>query len=270
MCDALEVSRASFYRWLDCAPGKEQDCDLREEMERIALAWPSYGSRRIREELQSRGWPLGRERVQRLLREQGLLCLRRPTSWLVTTASRHALPVFPNLAASVTLTGLDQLWVADITYIRLPQDFVFLAAILDAFSRRVIGWALERSLEAKLCVAALQQALRRRPVQLGLIHHSDRGVQYCSREYVDILARHGIVGSMSRKGNPFDNARAESFWKTLKSEQVYREEYRTFEHARRDISRFIDSIYNRRRLHSALGYQSPVEFEKTLHQEVSK
>jgi len=269
MCGALAVSRASFYRWLERDEGRERECRLRDEIESIALAWASYGSRRIRGQLQRRGWKVGRERVQRILREEGLLCLQRPTSWLVTTDSKHTLPVFPNLAATVKLSSLDQLWVADITYIRLRQEFVFLAAILDAFSRRVIGWALERSLGARLCLAALEQALRRRQVKPELIHHSDRGVQYCSREYVETLARHKIRGSMSRKGNPFDNARAESFWKTLKSEQVYRDEYGTFEHARNSIHQFIERIYNRQRLHSALGYRPPVEFEETIRRQAA-
>jgi putative transposase len=264
MCRAVSVSRASFYRWLEEDQRSEEDCQLRDEIERIALAWPSYGSRRIRAELQDRRWIVTRERVQQILREDGLLCLRQPKSWLATTDSKHNLPVFPNLAAGIQLNGLDQLWVADITYIRLRKDFVFLAAILDAFSRRVIGWALDRSLETKLCLAALEQALRRRRVTDGLIHHSDRGAQYCSKLYVETLARHKIRGSMGRKGNPYDNARMESFWKTLKSEQVYREEYGTLEQARRSISRFIDRIYNERRLHSALGYRAPVDFERAI------
>lgn len=264
MCRALGVSHASFYRWREQEPCSQQDGGLRDEIERIALAWASYGSRRIREQLQDRGWTVSRKRVQQIMREDGWLCLRQPKSWLATTDSKHNLPVFPNLAARVQLDGLDQLWVADITYIRLRKDFVFLAAILDAYSRRVIGWALDRRLETKLCLAALEKALRRRRVTAGLIHHSDRGSQYCSRAYVETLARHHIRGSMARKGNPYDNARMESFWKTLKSEQVYREEYCTLEQARRSISRFIDRIYNQHRLHSALGYRAPVEFERAI------
>ena len=264
MCRALSVSRAGFYRWQEQDRRSEQDCRLRDEIERIALAWPSYGSRRIQAQLRDRRWRVSREQVQQIMREDGWLCLRQPKAWLATTDSKHNLPVFPNLAASVELNGLDQLWVADITYIRLRKDFVFLAAILDAFSRRVIGWALDRSLETKLCLAALEQALRRRKVTSRLIHHSDRGAQYCSRVYVEALARHKIRGSMGRKGNPYDNARMESFWKTLKSEQVYREEYDTLEQARRSVSRFIDRIYNQRRLHSALGYRAPVEFERAF------
>jgi transposase InsO family protein len=179
----------------------------------------------------------------------------------VTTDSKHALAVFPNLIVDLDPTAMNQLWVADITYIRLRQEFVFLAAILDAFSRRVIGWGLERSMEAGLCLTALEQALRRRQVRPGLIHHSDRGVQYCSKQYVETLARNQIRGSMARKGNPYVNALAERFWKTLKYEQVYREEYRTLEQARSNVANFIERVYNERRLHSALGYRPPAEFE---------
>jgi len=264
MCDLLQLSRASFYRWLDGGERREQQCRLQDEVERIALDWASYGSRRVQGELQRRGWRVGRERVQRILRENGLLCLQRPTAWLTTTDSKHSLPVFPNLAAKLVPSGLNQLWVADITYIRLRQEFVFLAAILDAFSRRVVGWALERTLQTSLCLAALEQAIRRRHPAPGLIHHTDRGVQYCSKEYVATLKRHSIQGSMARKGNPFDNALAESFWKTLKYEQVYQEEYRCLEHARSRMAHFIERIYNQRRLHSALGYRPPAEFEAIL------
>lgn len=261
MCELAAVSRASFYRWRRQAEVGERDCGLRDELERMALAWPAYGSRRLTAALQRCGWEVSRKRVQRMMRENGLLCLRRPTSWLVTTDSSHSLPVFPNLTVDLELTGIDQLWVADITYIRLRQEFVFLAALLDAFSRRVIGWSLERSLQAGLCLDALEKALRHRQVQPGLIHHSDRGVQYCSKEYVARLAQHQIRGSMARKGNPYDNALAESFWKTLKYEQVYRNEYSTLEQARASIAGFIERVYNERRLHSALSYCPPAEFE---------
>ena len=261
MCRLTGVSRAGFYRWSEHNQRREQECRLRDAVEKIALAWPAYGSRRITAELQRQGWEVNRKRVQRLMREGSLLCLRQPTSWLATTDSKHPLAVFPNLALGLAVTAVNQLWVADITYIRLRQEFVFLAAILDACSRRVIGWSLERNLEAGLCLTALEQALRRRQVQPGLIHHSDRGVQYCANEYVDTLARHAIRGSMARKGNPYDNALAERFWKTLKYEQIYREEYRTLEQARTNIGHFIERVYNERRLHSALGYRPPVEFE---------
>jgi len=261
MCRAAEVSRSSFYRFRAAQASLEEECKVRDAVEKVALEWPAYGSRRITMELQHRGWEINRKRVQRIMREGNLLCLREPTSWLVTTDSKHSLRVFPNLTLDLEVTAINQLWVADITYIRLRQEFVFLAAILDAFSRRVIGWHVDRSLEARLCVTALEMALRRRAIQPGLIHHSDRGVQYCSLEYVDMLQRHAIRGSMSAPGNPYQNALAERFWRTLKYEQVYREEYRDLDHARRDISHFIERVYNQRRLHSALGYRSPVEFE---------
>ena len=192
-----------------------------------------------------------------------LLCLRR-RSFVRTTDSGHKLPVYPNLAKELEVSGLNQLWVADITYIRLQYEFVYLAVILDAHSRRVIGWALGRTLEAELAVDALKMAIRRGRVEPGLIHHSDRGIQYASKAYTDLLNEHGIQISMSRRGNPYDNAKAESFMKTLKYEEVYRSEYRDFEEGRRLIGRFIESVYNQKRLHSALGYRPPVEFEQTL------
>jgi putative transposase len=268
MCGLAGVSRASFYRSMGRAESQEAECRLRDKVEEVALAWPAYGSRRITAELRRHGWEMNRKRVQRIMREGSLLCLRQPTCWLATTDSKHHLAVFPNLLMDLEVTAINQLWVADLTYIRLRQEFVFLAAILDAFSRRVIGWSLERSLEAGLCLAALEKALRRRPVRPGLIHHSDRGAQYCSKEYVETLARHGIRGSMARKGNPYDNALAERFWKTLKYEQVYREEYGTLEQARRNIAHFIERVYNERRLHSALGYRPPAEFERVGVEEI--
>jgi transposase InsO family protein len=201
--------------------------------------------------------------VYRLMREDNLLCLRK-REFVVTTDSDHGLPVYPNLARAMTLTGLDQLWVADITYIRLLTEFVYLAVILDAFSRRVIGWALDRTLEDELTLAALRLALKRRGPKPGLVHHSDRGVQYASRDYTDLLRAHGIAISMSRKGNPYDNAVAESFMKTLKYEEVYREDYRDLAEAHASMGRFLEQVYNEKRLHSALGYLPPVEFEQSL------
>jgi putative transposase len=182
----------------------------------------------------------------------------------VTTDSRHGLPIYPNLAGDLQLTSVNQLWIADITYIRLESEFVYLAVVLDAFSRRVIGWALDRTLEAKLTIAALEMALSRRKVQVGLVHHSDRGVQYAAEEYTGLLTQHGIQVSMSRKGNPYDNARTESFMKTLKYEEVYRKEYRDLPDALRSLRRFIEKVYNEKRLHSALGYLPPCEFEANL------
>lgn len=235
--------------------------ELRDEIQKIAIQHPAYGYRRITAELGRRERVVNRKRVLRIMREDNLLCLRR-RSFVRTTNSDHKMPVYPNLAKDVKVSGLNQLWVADITYIRLQHEFVYLAVILDAFSRRVIGWALGRTLESELAVDALRMAINRGRVEPGLVHHSDRGSQYASRVYTDLLADQGIGISMSRRGNPYDNAKAESFMKTLKYEEVYRSEYRDIADARRGIGRFIESVYNRKRLHSALGYLPPVEFEQ--------
>jgi transposase InsO family protein len=236
---------------------------LRDMIQRIALEFPSYGWRRMTAELERRGWAVNHKRVYRRMREDNLLCLRK-RKFVVTTDSDHGLPVYPNLARAMTLTGLDQLWVADLTYIRLELEFIYLAVILDAFSRRVIGWALDRSLETALTLQALRMALgRRRPVS-GLVHHSDRGVQYASLDYTQLLQDQGIRISMSRQANPWDNAACESFLKTLKYEEVYRTEYRDLADARASIGVFLEKVYNQKRLHSALGYLPPVEFERGL------
>jgi putative transposase len=263
MCQLGHVSRAGLYRFDPERQHPHQDLDLRDEIQRIALEFSCYGRPRITAELQRRGWKVNHKRVGRIMREDNLLCLRR-RKFVVTTDSSHGFRVYPNLAGSMELTGLDQLWIADITYIRLKTEFVYLAVVLDAFSRRVIGWALDRSLEDDLAVAALQMAFRRRTPAKGLTHHSDRGVQYASNDYTGLLKDHGVRISMSRKGNPYDNATCESFMKTLKYEEVYRQEYRDLTDARASIDRFIEKIYNGKRLHSALGYRPPVEFERSL------
>ena len=263
MCDLAGVSRRGFYRFDPDANRAERDMDLRDAIQRIALEMPSYGRPRITAELRRGGWVVNPKRVHRIMREDNLLCLGR-RKFLVTTDSRHGFPIYPNLAGDLQLTSVNQLWIADITYIRLESEFVYLAVVLDAFSRRVIGWALDRSLEAKLTVAALEMALSRRKVQVGLVHHSDRGVQYAAGEYTGLLTQHGIQISMSRKGNPYDNARTESFMKTLKYEEVYRQEYRDLPDALRSLRRFIEKVYNEKRLHSALGYLPPAEFETNL------
>jgi putative transposase len=258
------VNRAGFYRFEESAnPGQDADMDLRDAIQRIALEWPSYGRPRITAELRRRAWTVNPKRVYRILREDNLLCIRK-RKFVVTTDSNHGRKVYPNLARTMVLTGMDQLWVADITYIRLREEFVFLAVILDAFSRRVIGWALDRTLEDQLTLAALKMALSRRNVEPGLLHHSDRGSQYASGDYTDLLKENGIAVSMSRKGNPWDNAACESFMKTLKYEEVWRNEYRDLREAHLSIRDFLEKIYNEKRLHSALGYVPPAEFEANL------
>jgi transposase InsO family protein len=203
------------------------------------------------------------KRVRRIMREDNLLCLRK-RKFVVTTDSNHGRRVYPNLARALTLTGINQLWVADITYVRLETEFVYLAVILDAFSRRVIGWALDRTLEDELTLAALRMALESRRPAPGLVHHSDRGSQYASGDYTDELKAHGCRVSMSAKASPWQNGLCESWMKTLKYEEVYRQEYRELAEARTLIARFIEQVYNGKRLHSALGYRSPAEFEQSL------
>jgi putative transposase len=264
MVRLAQVSRASYYRFEESAgSGSDSDIKLRDTIQRIALEWPSYGRRRITQALRRRGWTVNPKRVQRLMREDNLLCVRK-RKFVVTTDSNHGKKVYPNLAHKMVLTGVDQLWVADITYIRLREEFVFLAVILDAYSRRVIGWALDRTIEDDLTLQALRIALAQRVIEPGLVHHSDRGSQYASGEYTDLLTENGIAISMSRKGNPWDNAACESFMKTLKYEEVHRNEYRNLNEARSTIRTFLEKIYNQKRLHSAIGYVPPAEFEANL------
>ena len=268
MMELGQVSRASFYRFEESThPGHDADMDLRDAIQRIALEWPSYERPRITAELRRHGWKVNPKRVYRILREDNLLCIRK-RKFMVTTDSNHGRKIYPNLARTMVLTGMDQLWVADITYIRLREEFVFLAVILDAYSRRVIGWALDRTLEDSLTLAALRMALARRIVQSGLVHHSDRGSQYASGGYTDLLKENRIGVSMSRKGNPWDNAACESFMKTLKYEEVFRSEYRDLQEALLSIREFLEKIYNQKRLHSALGYLPPAEFERN-HKEAA-
>jgi transposase InsO family protein len=264
MVELGQVSRSGFYRFDDNAkPGPDPDMDLRDAIQRIALEWPSYGRPRITAELRRRGWKVNPKRVYRILREDNLLCVRK-RKFIVTTDSNHGRKVYPNLAGQMVLTGVDQLWRADITYIRLRDEFIFLAVILDAYSRRVIGWALDRTMEDDLTLTALRMALSCRTIDASLVHHSDRGSQYASGEYTDLLKASGIVISMSRKGNPWDNAGCESFMKTLKYEEVHRNEYRDLAEARASIHQFLEKVYNQKRLHSALGYLPPAEFERDL------
>lgn len=258
-CVALGLSRSTLYR-----PAKEADTEVRDAIQRIALEMPCYGYRRIAAELRRRSFLVNHKAVLRLMREDNLLCLRRKRAFVVTTDSRHTQPVYPNLARDLRPNSINQLWVADITYIRLAREFIYLAVIMDAFSRRVIGWALERYLDAGLTLQALRMALRARTLRPELVHHSDRGVQYACADYIELLVASGIRISMSRTANPYDNAQCERFMRTLKYEEVYLSDYDTLSEARTSIKYFLESVYNQKRLHSAIGYVPPAEFEQSL------
>jgi putative transposase len=270
LCHLAGVPRASYYRSLapPVSEPVDPDTDLVQEIRSICEEMPRYGSPRVTRELRRRGHLVNHKRVIRLMRREKLQC-RRKKRFVRTTDSNHNFRIFPNLAKDMVLSGAHQLWRADITYIRLVCEFVYLAVILDAFSRRVVGWALSRHIDAALTVSALQMAIERRGVQPGLVHHSDQGVQYACDEYVQLLQQHKIAISMSRKGNPYDNAMAESFMKTLKAEEVYLNEYGTISQAYEHIERFIEIVYNKRRLHSSLGYLTPEEFEAQIHNKTS-
>jgi putative transposase len=262
MCQIGQVSRASFYRSFQREKPTEEDMEVRSEIQKIFLEnRRRYGYRRVTIELRKRGMVVNHKRVARIMREDNLLAVQ-PRAFVVTTDSDHEFEVYLNLASRMELTGLNQLWVADITYIRLRREFVYLAVILDAYSRKVVGWALDRTLAARLAIQALTDAITRRQPPPGLVHHSDRGVQYAADEYVRILEKHQILPSMSRPANPYDNASCESFFKTLKREEIYANQYADLDHLRASVEEFIERYYNSRRLHSALGYRSPEEFEQ--------
>jgi len=263
MCRTLGLSRAEYYRQQGNIQPANDEMQLRNRIQQIALLWPSDGTRRITKELRRQGEAINRKRVQRLMREGDLPCLRKK-KFVKTTDSEHGLLVYPNLSAGMEPTGINQLWQADITYIRLMEEFIYLAVILDSYSRQVIGWALERYLDAGLAVQALWMALSSRTFRPCLVHDSDRGVQYASRKYTGILKEHEIEISMIRKANLYDNAKAESFMKTLKQEEVYMFEYENMMEARERISEFLEEVYNQKRLHSAIGYPPPAEFEQML------
>jgi putative transposase len=270
MCTLAGLSRAAYYRrWSEHAPLQEETA-LRDVLQRLALAKRFYGYRRLVVELRREGWRVNHKRVLRLMREDNLLCLRKPVFKPPTTDSRHSWRVWPNLARHLAPMAVNQLWVADITYVRLDEAFIYLAVILDAFSRKVVGWAMQDHLRASLALDALEMALAGRDVARGeLVHHSDRGIQYACGDYIARLEAAGIQPSMSRAGCPYDNAMAESFMKTLKHEEVDASAYRDLTHARSAIGEFIETVYNRQRLHSALDYLSPMEFEAARPSAVS-
>ena len=268
-CRGAQVSRAGFYRHFDEHAPRQAETELRDRIQRVALENRFYGYRRVTAELRRQGIVVNHKRVLRVMREDNLLSLRK-RRFVVTTDSRHYRPIYPNRVEKRAITAPNQVWVADITYLHLQEEFIFLAVILDAFSRRIVGWELGESLQVSLVLTALNRAVADRVVPPGIIHHSDQGVQYASAELVDRLLELGFQISMSRKAAPWENGYAESFIKTLKAEEVTLKQYRTLEEARRSIGNFLDEVYNQRRLHSALGYLPPAQFERAWHEQNKK
>ncbi len=264
MCTLSGVPRSGYYRhWRQSKPLQEEAV-ARDLIQRAALKQRHYGYRRITQSLRREGLDINHKRVLRILREDNLLCLRKKSFKPATTQSGHRYPAWPNLAKRVAPMTTDQLWVADITYIRLDEAFVYLAVILDAFSRKVVGWALQDHMKTELTLEALTMALETRQVTPGLIHHTDQGVQYACSAYIEKLQSHDIQPSQSRPGCPYDNAMAESFMKTLKYEEIHVSQYRDIEHLKAAMTEFIENVYNKTRLHSALGYRPPEEYETIM------
>jgi len=259
-CRLFNVSRSNYYRFQN-RPPKEEETELRDEIEKIILEFPGYGYRRVTKALQNNGYGINHKKVLRIMRQNSLLCqlkrLFKPVG-----GSKHEYQSYPNLTKDIVLTSVNQLWVSDITYIRLLKEFCYLAVILDAYSRKIISWSLSRNIDQELTLRALKMALSGREIKLGLIHHSDQGAQYACGQYTGLLKENGIEISMSAKGNPYENAYAESFMATLKKEEVYINEYSNVFEARGNIGRFVEEVYNKKRLHSSIGYLSPSDFER--------
>ncbi len=257
------ISSSSYYYKpkTDVVAKAKADADLRDLIEQIQMELPRYGYRRVDQALRRQGIHVNSKRLRRIMREYGLFAEVKKAFKTATTDSRHGFAVYPNLVKDLKITGPNQVWASDITYIRIATCFGYLAVILDLYSRKVIGWAIHRSLHRELCLAALQMALEERNPPPGCIHHSDRGVQYACTDYVNLLLENGMVISMSRKGNPYDNAFLESFMKTLKVEEVHMNDYETMTDVIERVPYFIEELYNKKRLHSSLGYLTPVEFE---------
>ena len=262
----MSLARSTFYYYrgkAKCPDRMKTEADLKDRIEAICLEFPRYGYRRVTRQLKREEWCINHKKILRLMRESDLLCQVK-RKWVRTTDSKHQFPRYPNLIKGMTVSHLNQVWLADITYIRIRTGFVYLAAILDAFSRRVIGYALSASLGTVLTIEALHMAIVERKPNHGVIHHSDQGVQYASSEYVDELKMCGFEISMAQRGNPYENAMMESFFKTLKYEEVYLCEYETYQDVITRLPYFIEQVYNLKRLHSAIGYYTPKEFEELV------
>lgn len=267
-CQSLNTSQTAFQHW--CKPASETEPELLQPIQEIVEEFPGYGYRRVTKALPKKGVKANHKKVLKTMKENRLTCIKRKTFKPATTDSNHSYCIHPNRVKSIHPTSLNQIWVADITYVRLPKGFAYLAVIMDRYSRRILGWKLSHCIDSQLTVDALTMALNTRKGMAidGLIHHSDRGVQYACHEYTNKLEQYGILVSMSAKGNPYDNAYAESLFKTIKREEVYMSDYESFEDAYQNIEHFIEEVYNEKRLHSAIGYQPPAEFEQKILKEV--